>query len=88
MTIGTGIGAGVIHDGQLFRGGFGVAAEVGHLRIVPAGIRCGCGQYGCWEQYGSGNALVREAQDRIRVGMEAATYLADLAGAVRFHDAA
>ncbi len=80
VTIGTGIGAGIIHDGQLFRGGFGVAAEVGHLRMVPAGIRCGCGQYGCWEQYGSGRALVREAEDRIRVGMKAAKHLSDLAG--------
>ena len=80
VTVGTGIGAGIIDDGQLFRGGFGVAAEVGHLRIVPAGIRCGCGQYGCWEQYGSGRALVREAGDRIRAGMVSAKPLSDLAG--------
>ncbi|MDN5851689.1 MAG: ROK family glucokinase [Actinomycetia bacterium] len=80
VTIGTGIGAGVIDDGQLFRGGFGVAAQVRHLRMVPAGIRCGCGQYGCWEQYGSGRALVREAEDRIRVGMEPARHLSELSG--------
>ncbi|UPK73394.1 ROK family glucokinase [Nocardioidaceae bacterium SCSIO 66511] len=80
VTVGTGIGAGIIHAGQLFRGGFGVAAEVGHLRMVPAGILCGCGQYGCWEQYGSGRALVREAADRIRARMVAAKPLADLAG--------
>ncbi|UYM05398.1 ROK family glucokinase [Solicola gregarius] len=80
VTVGTGIGAGIIHAGQLYRGGFGVAAEVGHLRMVPAGILCGCGQYGCWEQYGSGRALVREAGDRIRAGITAAKPLADLAG--------
>lgn len=80
ITIGTGIGAGIIDEGKLVRGGFGVAGEVGHLRMVPAGIRCGCGQYGCWEQYGSGRALVREAADRVRAGMTAAKPLADLAG--------
>lgn len=78
VTVGTGIGGGIIHDGRLNRGGFGVAAEIGHLRMVPAGIRCGCGQYGCWEQYGSGRALVREAQDRIRAGMSSAAGLVDL----------
>lgn len=62
VTIGTGIGGGIILDGQLFRGEFGVAAEMGHMQVVPDGRDCGCGQRGCWEQYGSGRALVREAR--------------------------
>lgn len=65
VTVGTGIGGGIVHDGQLFRGGFGVAAEIGHMRVVRDGILCGCGQHGCWEQYGSGRALVREARERV-----------------------
>lgn len=65
VTVGTGIGGGIVHDGQLFRGGFGVAAEIGHMRVVRGGILCGCGQRGCWEQYGSGRALVREARERV-----------------------
>ncbi|MDO9378875.1 MAG: ROK family glucokinase [Nocardioidaceae bacterium] len=76
VTVGTGVGGGIVQDGSLNRGGFGVAGEIGHLRMVRAGIRCGCGQYGCWEQYASGRALVREAQDRIRVGMKDAAPLA------------
>lgn len=65
ITIGTGVGGGIVHDGQVFRGGFGVAAEFGHLRLVRDGIECGCGQHGCFEQYGSGSALVREARARV-----------------------
>jgi glucokinase len=65
ITIGTGIGGGIVHGGQLFRGGFGVAAEIGHMRIVPDGILCGCGERGCYEQYGSGSALVRDARERV-----------------------
>lgn len=65
ITLGTGIGGGIVHRGQLFRGGFGVAAEIGHMRVVPDGILCGCGQHGCYEQYGSGRALVRAAQERV-----------------------
>jgi len=65
VTVGIGIGGGIVHDGQLFRGGFGVAAEIGHMRVVREGILCGCGQLGCWEQYGSGRALVREARERV-----------------------
>jgi glucokinase len=65
VAVGTGIGGGIIVDGELIRGSFGVAAEVGHLRVVPQGILCGCGQHGCWEQYASGRALVREARDRV-----------------------
>lgn len=68
ITVGTGIGGGIVHRGQLFRGGFGVAAEIGHMRIVPNGLLCGCGQHGCYEQYGSGSALVRDARARVAKG--------------------
>jgi len=61
LTVGTGIGGGIVVEGQLLRGRFGVAAEIGHLNIVPDGRRCGCGLQGCWEQYASGRALVQEA---------------------------
>ncbi|MCW2798618.1 MAG: glucokinase [Aeromicrobium sp.] len=79
VTIGTGIGGGIVHKGQLFRGGFGVAAEIGHMRIVPNGILCGCGQHGCFEQYASGSALVRDARERVANGDENAAALAALA---------
>jgi glucokinase len=63
ITVGTGIGGGVVVDGNLVRGRFGVAAEIGHINIVPDGRRCGCGLQGCWEQYASGRALVQEAYE-------------------------
>jgi glucokinase len=62
VTVGTGIGGGVVLDGKLMRGRFGIAAEIGHLTVVPDGRRCGCGNQGCWEQYASGRALVAEAR--------------------------
>jgi glucokinase len=80
ITVGTGIGGGIVHHGQLFRGGFGVAAEIGHMRIVPDGILCGCGQHGCYEQYGSGSALVRDARERVANGDPRAEAIAALAG--------
>jgi glucokinase len=61
LTVGTGIGGGIVFAGELMRGRFGAAAEIGHLNIVPDGRRCGCGLQGCWEQYASGRALVQEA---------------------------
>jgi glucokinase len=63
LTIGTGIGAGLILDGKLYRGRFGIAGEPGHVRVVPGGRQCGCGNFGCWEQYCSGTALVRAARE-------------------------
>ena len=63
VTLGTGVGGGLVVDGGLYRGGFGVAAEIGHLRLVPGGVRCGCGLRGCLEQYASGSALVRDVRD-------------------------
>ena len=63
LTVGTGIGGGIVLGGRLLRGRFGVAGEIGHINIVPDGRRCGCGLEGCWEQYASGGALVQEAQE-------------------------
>ncbi|HRI99064.1 MAG TPA: ROK family protein, partial [Nocardioides sp.] len=68
VTVGTGIGGGIVHDGELLRGAFGVGAEIGHMRVVPDGQLCGCGNRGCFEQYGSGSALVREARAAARAG--------------------
>ena len=59
LTIGTGLGGAIIVGGQLIRGGFGAAAELGHVRVVPDGVLCGCGQRGCLEQYTSGRAFMR-----------------------------
>jgi len=63
VTVGTGIGGGIIHRDQLVRGSFGMAAEFGHVVRMPEGRLCGCGRRGCWEQYASGNALLREARE-------------------------
>ena len=62
VNLGTGIGGGIVIDGRVQRGRFGIAAEFGHMQVVPGGQRCECGNRGCWEQYASGNALVREAR--------------------------
>jgi glucokinase len=62
LTIGTGLGSAIVVDGELVRGAYGFAAELGHLRMVPGGELCGCGLNGCWEQYASGSALTREAR--------------------------
>lgn len=63
LTIGTGVGGAIVTEGRLFRGGFGAGGEIGHLRVVPGGLPCGCGQRGCIEQYGSGRALLRMANE-------------------------
>jgi glucokinase len=80
VTVGTGVGGGIVLNGQLHRGAFGVAAEIGHMRVVPDGILCGCGNRGCWEKYASGTALVREARDQARQGSLIARTLLDRAG--------
>jgi glucokinase len=80
LTVGTGIGGGIVIDGELVRGRYGVAAEVGHLNVVPDGRRCGCGLQGCWEQYGSGSALEQDAQEQAVVSPAMAVELLKLAG--------
>ena len=79
LTIGTGIGAGLVLNGQLYRGAFGIAGEPGHVRVVPGGRQCGCGNLGCWEQYCSGTALVRAAQEIATERPDDAKRLLDLA---------
>jgi glucokinase len=64
ITVGTGIGGGIVIEGRMHRGRFGVAGEVGHLNMVPDGLPCGCGGRGCWEQYASGRALRRYGRER------------------------
>ena len=61
IAMGTGIGAGLIVDGGIYRGAHGVAPELGHLTVVPGGRPCPCGKRGCWERYCSGTALAQTA---------------------------
>jgi glucokinase len=75
LTVGTGIGGGIVVNGSLYRGAFGIAAEFGHLRVVPEGHLCGCGARGCFEQYASGNALLRHAREAINASPEIARNL-------------
>jgi glucokinase len=78
VTLGTGIGGALVVDGRVFRGGNGLAGEFGHMQVVPEGRRCECGNRGCWEQYSSGNALVREARELVEARSPAASQLREL----------
>ncbi len=80
ITLGTGIGGALVINGQVFRGRFGMAGEWGHMITVPGGHRCPCGNRGCWEQYASGNALVREARELALGGSPQAQRLLDSCG--------
>jgi glucokinase len=65
LTVGTGIGSGIVVNGQLHRGAYGIAGEIGHMRVVPEGHLCGCGARGCFEQYASGSGLMRHVREAI-----------------------
>ena len=78
LTLGTGVGGAIIVDGKMLRGGFGVAGELGHMRVVPDGIPCGCGQRGCIESYASGTALLRNATELVSSGDPAGNRLAEI----------
>jgi glucokinase len=80
ITIGTGIGAGLVLNGELYHGRWGMAGEPGHYRVVPDGRLCGCGNRGCWEQYASGSALAAEAREFAMRSPGAAVRLLQLAG--------
>ena len=80
ITLGTGIGGGIVLGGEVYRGRFGMAGEFGHMQVVPDGRRCECGNRGCWEQYASGNALVREARELAAAKSPQAGRLLGMAG--------
>ena len=65
FIIGTGVGGGLVIDGKLFKGANGLGAEFGHMCVVPDGLLCGCGSKGCIEQYASGGALIRYANEAL-----------------------
>jgi glucokinase len=68
LTIGTGIGGGLILDGALFHGASGIAGEIGHTSIETNGRRCNCGSYGCLEAYASGTAIATRAREALQAG--------------------
>lgn len=70
ITLGTGIGGGVISQGELIRGAHGFAAEIGHFQVVADGPRCACGEVGHWEAVASGPALGRMAEERLGISGE------------------
>jgi glucokinase len=72
LILGTGLGGGLITNGQLFRGAHGTAAEFGHMRLDVNGPLCGCGARGCFEQYCAGPALMRHVEEAIAAAPERA----------------
>jgi len=78
ITVGTGIGGGIVLEGRLHRGRFGVAGEIGHLNMIPDGLPCGCGGKGCWEQYASGRALRRYGREKAAAEPVAGKRMRDL----------
>lgn len=78
VTLGTGIGGGIVLGGRLFRGHHGFAGEIGHMVVNPNGPPCPCGQRGCWERFASGSGLGSLAREAAVAGRAAG--LVDLAG--------
>jgi len=68
ITLGTGVGGGIVQGGRIWHGMTGMAGEFGHMTIDPTGPRCKCGNFGCVEQYASASAVVRMAREAIASG--------------------
>lgn len=68
VTIGTGVGGGLVIDGKLYRGTSGSAGEIGHMTLIPEGIPCNCGNNGCLERYIGAKAMTEEARRTIEAG--------------------
>jgi glucokinase len=77
LTLGTGIGNGIILEGNIFHGTMGMAGEAGHLTVDPSGPVCGCLNTGCLEVYASATAVVRLAREAILAGAAGLTSVAD-----------
>jgi glucokinase len=68
LTIGTGIGGGIVLNGEIFHGASDIAGEIGHMSIDSTGRRCSCGNYGCLEAYASGTAIAQRAVEGVEAG--------------------
>jgi glucokinase len=78
LTLGTGIGGGIVLNGEIFHGVSDAAGEIGHMTIEANGRKCPCGNYGCLEAYASGPAIARRAIEGLEAGAE--SLLSDLVG--------
>ncbi|MGA8432113.1 MAG: ROK family protein [Candidatus Sulfotelmatobacter sp.] len=86
LTLGTGIGGGIVLNGKIFQGMTGMSGEFGHVPISQDGPPCGCGSYGCAEQYASATAIMRMAREAIAAGSPGLAQAAD--SAVEFNSEA
>jgi glucokinase len=77
VTVSTGIGGGVIVDGRVMRGRKGMAGHIGHMAIMPHGLRCNCGSLGCWEAYAAGPAFTARANAKSAADVFAAAKQGD-----------
>src|SRR5262245_54704807 len=68
LTLGTGVGGGLVLRGRIWHGMAGMAAELGHMNVDAKGVKCGCGSQGCLEQYASASAVKRMALEAIATG--------------------
>jgi len=74
ITLGTGIGGGIIIGGRLYTGLGGAAGEIGHMVVIAGGRECGCGRRGCWESYASATGLARTASEIMRAHKDGALW--------------
>ncbi len=74
VTLGTGVGGGIVLDGKIYRGFNGVGAEIGHTVIMVDGIKCNCGRSGCWEAYASVTALINQTKKKMEENPDSLMY--------------
>jgi glucokinase len=85
LTLGTGVGGGLVLDGRVWRGFLGMAGEVGHIFVAENGVPCGCGSWGCLETEASATAIVRKAEEAIAADSSAALRKAQQDGSLSAH---
>lgn len=78
ITLGTGVGGGIVINGKIYSGSNFAGAELGHMVIVKDGKECGCGRKGCWEAYASATALINMTKEAIRNEKAGFSYMLDL----------
>ena len=74
LTLGTGVGGGVVLNGKVYSGTHGVGSELGHMTVQCEGLDCTCGSKGCWEQYSSATALIRQGKAAVEGHPESLIY--------------